>query len=275
VNDQQCGEGEMYYPSGSWYKGLFKNDLRDGKGKYHWSDGKEYDGDWLRGNQHGEGSMRYPSGDKYEGSWVNANRNGYGYYVWGDQRTYAGTWVEGKQNGFGIMTYPSGAHYTGSWRDSLRGGGNGVYTWPEGHTYSGGWETNNRHGYGIYKKTTYSLSLTYLLTHLTTYSLTHRRGEISEGIWNDGVERDVIHTTIKPREFEENPNDSIFDLIDKYDVNGIRQRLTKNPSEIKARLPSGQSVLHHAVQVCLSIHMEILTLLIAIADIDEVDIFCE
>lgn len=85
----------------------------------------------------------------------------------------------------------------------------------------------------------------------------------------------MIHTTIKPRVFEENPNDSIFDLIDKYDVNGIRQRLTKNPSEIKARLPSGQSVLHHAVQMCLSIHMEILTLLIAVADIDEVDIFCE
>ncbi len=40
------------------YTGFFKKGIPDGSGKYTWSDGSVYEGDWLKGKRDGEGIYR-------------------------------------------------------------------------------------------------------------------------------------------------------------------------------------------------------------------------
>jgi len=43
------GEGEYYWPSGNFYKGMFLNDKRHGFGVMNWKDGTVYKGAWRQG----------------------------------------------------------------------------------------------------------------------------------------------------------------------------------------------------------------------------------
>ena len=48
-------------------------------GKYTWSNGKWYDGDWEDGFRHGEGMMHSGHGeDRYEGEWKRGKPEGKG-----------------------------------------------------------------------------------------------------------------------------------------------------------------------------------------------------
>ena len=40
-----------------------------GRGTFHYADGKVYVGDWLEDQREGFGVLSYPNGDKYEGQW--------------------------------------------------------------------------------------------------------------------------------------------------------------------------------------------------------------
>lgn len=50
------GKGKFLWPDGKFYEGEYKNDKKDGYGKYFW-DGKSYEGTWLNGKQNGYGSI--------------------------------------------------------------------------------------------------------------------------------------------------------------------------------------------------------------------------
>ena len=39
----------MFFVNGDYYKGAFKNDMRNGKGEYIWKDGDIYTGDFVNG----------------------------------------------------------------------------------------------------------------------------------------------------------------------------------------------------------------------------------
>ena len=41
--------------SGGVYDGEYKNDKKDGSGKYVWSNGDWYEGEWKQGLRHGQG----------------------------------------------------------------------------------------------------------------------------------------------------------------------------------------------------------------------------
>ena len=38
-----------------------------GKGKYTWTDGKKYDGQWVRNKMEGRGILHWPDGKYYDG----------------------------------------------------------------------------------------------------------------------------------------------------------------------------------------------------------------
>ena len=50
----------------------------DGKGIYHWMDGKRYEGSFKAGKMHGYGTFTSPGGVKYEGNFADDQKNGYG-----------------------------------------------------------------------------------------------------------------------------------------------------------------------------------------------------
>ena len=56
----------MTFKSGDKYDGSYKNDKRDGKGTYTWSEGSYYVGDWVEGYMTGTGKKVDSDGSQYE-----------------------------------------------------------------------------------------------------------------------------------------------------------------------------------------------------------------
>ncbi len=51
------------------YEGEYKNDKKDGHGKFTWADGRVYDGEWKNGKQHGIGIYTIPNQKSRKGVW--------------------------------------------------------------------------------------------------------------------------------------------------------------------------------------------------------------
>ena len=66
-------------------KGEFKEDKRNGQGKYF-----------------------YANQEKYEGNWFHDFRHGYGKYQWYDSNVYFGMFFMNNREGFGHLMYSSG-----------------------------------------------------------------------------------------------------------------------------------------------------------------------
>ena len=66
------GYGEMHYEDGSIYKGLWKNDQRNGKGKLNYSNVDYYIGDFLNDKYYGQGKgkIHYGNDDYFEGNFI-------------------------------------------------------------------------------------------------------------------------------------------------------------------------------------------------------------
>lgn len=86
---QARGTGAVYFTNGNYYFGrLVQGDLEEGKMIY--SDGTEYQGQFMNSKRSGNGSMKYLDGRRFEGQWMNDLENGPGKII-----TY-GFWNDGK-----------------------------------------------------------------------------------------------------------------------------------------------------------------------------------
>lgn len=92
------GKGTMNYETGT-YEGSWENGLRQGYGKYTWS-----------------------NGDTYEGQWFNDERHGIGTYIWNDGSKYTGNYSHGIRSGYGVYYYTNGTIYEGTWQNNLKHG---------------------------------------------------------------------------------------------------------------------------------------------------------
>jgi hypothetical protein len=94
---------------------------RGGKGKYYYSDGSVYDGDWHLGKRQGYGRF-YVNGELvYDGGWFEDLRSGNGILREGGSK-YEGSFEAGQFCGFGTMLYYDGTRFEGMWKDGLRHG---------------------------------------------------------------------------------------------------------------------------------------------------------
>ena len=57
---------------------MVKHNKREGRGRYTWSDGNYYDGDWHKDLKHGPGIFSWHNGEKYEGEFFEDHRHGVG-----------------------------------------------------------------------------------------------------------------------------------------------------------------------------------------------------
>ncbi|HQS56276.1 MAG TPA: hypothetical protein PLK14_14295, partial [Sediminibacterium sp.] len=72
------------------------NGKYNGKGKFTWSNGDVYNGDWVNGVPQGKGEMTWQKKEYYIGDWVNGVRQGKGRSRDTEDRVREGDWVNGK-----------------------------------------------------------------------------------------------------------------------------------------------------------------------------------
>ena len=82
------GYGKLIHPSSTiadvgqeYYEGEWKNDMMDGYGIYHYSNGDIYEGDWKNNMQHGRGKYYFTDGFTYDGEWNEHQIHGTGKYL--------------------------------------------------------------------------------------------------------------------------------------------------------------------------------------------------
>jgi hypothetical protein len=123
--DLRHGRGIYRYHDGRVYDGHFVEDKRHGWGIFSWPDGSLYHGDFVRGQREGRGTYTFcrdaneSVGGRYEGSWKDGRYHGFGKCVWEDGRLYQGEWKDGQAHGRGIEIDPKGKiRHTGLWRNN-------------------------------------------------------------------------------------------------------------------------------------------------------------
>ena len=97
------------YPNGDVYDGEIKNattkdsfgdilvyEIRDGHGKYIYTDGTVYEGNWKNDKKHGKGKIIYSDGEVYEGEWKNGKMDGKGKYTYSNGEVQEGLWKDNK-----------------------------------------------------------------------------------------------------------------------------------------------------------------------------------
>ncbi|KAL8125193.1 phosphatidylinositol 4-phosphate 5-kinase 1-like [Apium graveolens] len=137
----------------------------NGLGKYLWSDGCVYEGEWKKGKASGKGKLWWPSGATFEGEFKSGGMDGFGTYTGSDGDSYGGGWVNDRKHGYGMKRYKNGDYYEGSWKKNLQDG-HGKYVWRNGNEYVGEWRNGFINGRGV---------------------LVWRNGNRYDGHWENGV----------------------------------------------------------------------------------------
>lgn len=136
--DQKSGVGTEQWPDGTRYKGeffqgmrhgtgkyksargkyegQFRYDKMEGQGRYEFTNGRTFVGQWEDGTMVGSGTMEFPDGSRYEGAYEKGLKSGGGVFTWPDGRVYKGEWSEGNQHGLGVMVNAAGVEVSGEWR---------------------------------------------------------------------------------------------------------------------------------------------------------------
>ena len=122
---KMSGLGTYQYLDGFTYKGAFKNNRPNGRGRAKHSTGSEYDGEWDRGKFGGQGTMRLRGGSVYTGHFKNGRREGTGKLEYPSGLVYEGEFHDGKPHGRGKVTSKlTGYSYEGEFKNgSIQGSG--------------------------------------------------------------------------------------------------------------------------------------------------------
>lgn len=139
---------EKPLPNGDLYIGSFSGKVPHGSGKYLWTDGCMYEGDWRRGKACGKGKFSWPSGATYEGEFKSGRMEGFGTFNGSAGDSYRGSWSADRKHGFGRKEYANGDFYEGSWKKNLQDG-QGRYVWKNGNEYVGEWKDGVISGKGV------------------------------------------------------------------------------------------------------------------------------
>ena len=148
------GKGQLIFPDGSLYTGLWSKDQMNGMGRKLGSDGSYYIGEYKNGVKHGKCvSERLPNRDKFTGNYVDGVKSGKGCYQLVSDlelKEYEGNYQNDKFNGNGRLEYYNGNSYSGEFKDGvIHGHGQKTYKFSY-DVYDGEWVNGKEEGYGIY-----------------------------------------------------------------------------------------------------------------------------
>ncbi|XP_062214864.1 phosphatidylinositol 4-phosphate 5-kinase 1-like isoform X2 [Phragmites australis] len=135
-------------PNGDIYVGNFAGLVPHGFGKYMWTDGTLYYGEWDTSKMTGRGVIQWPSSASYDGDLRGGFIDGTGTFKGVDGSVYKGSWRMNKKHGMGTMVYAKSDVYEGFWNEGLPDGF-GKYTWAGGNIYIGSWKSGKMNGRGV------------------------------------------------------------------------------------------------------------------------------
>ncbi len=140
------GQGIMTCDNGDRLEGLWEGGVfRGGRGKLVYKEsGKVYEGEInVDKKPHGQGRYTFTFGSYYDGQFCEGEQTGQGQLVYVDGYTYEGQFTKGVMNGFGKQKSPEGDVYEGEWRDGKRWG-EGKITYKDGRVEIGEWSNGER-----------------------------------------------------------------------------------------------------------------------------------
>lgn len=144
-----CGKVKTLSNNNTYYEGIVKNNVFNGKGLYVKPDGSYYFGDWDNGKCQGEGELNIVDNSNYKGQFNNNCKNGKGKEEFSDKSTYEGDYVKNEKKGQGKLVFPDGSYYEGEFADSVFNG-KGIYHWKDGRQYEGDFKNGLMDGHGKY-----------------------------------------------------------------------------------------------------------------------------
>ena len=86
-----------------------------GEGKYIWTTGEFYDGQWKKGLKEGYGVWKGVANDTYIGEWKDNKPYGFGKHVWGSLDQYEGEWKACLRHGQGCDKFQNDDMYVGEY----------------------------------------------------------------------------------------------------------------------------------------------------------------
>lgn len=147
-NGKRHGRGLYCYAGGasgvavsSFYLGEFRDNIPEGIGMTHFSNGIRYEGSWKKGLPDGEGVSSFPNGDVYSGKFAKGKRNGNGKYLFSSGESVEGTWSDDVPVGGSWHMTGEGGVYHGLYQKtdeaalpsvSVRAQGEGSFELPSG-----------------------------------------------------------------------------------------------------------------------------------------------
>ena len=118
------GPAKIKFDSGERYVGPCNSNYNaHGRGKFTFTDGTIYVGDFIDGKKSGRGRIAYENGDVYDGDFLKDAPHGMGTYTT-KKGIYKGQLVFGFYQGLGKMTFENGDVYEGKFvKDRIEGAG--------------------------------------------------------------------------------------------------------------------------------------------------------
>lgn len=84
--------------------------MKNGHGRYYYSNGNFYDGQWKNDRKHGRGEYKYLlTKENYKGEWRNGQKDGRGIFTFSYNDYYDGQFEKGLKSGRGKIVFQSGA----------------------------------------------------------------------------------------------------------------------------------------------------------------------
>jgi hypothetical protein len=98
------------------YTGEWKDNLPNGKGRYHTRFGDVYEGEWIDGKLHGKGKCVRFNGECYDGYFKEGLYHSFGVIIRCNGDRYSGEWKMGFEEGEGEMVSCTGIVYKGTFK---------------------------------------------------------------------------------------------------------------------------------------------------------------
>ena len=150
VGKFQHGVGTQQWKNGAYYRGLWSQGIRHGKGLFVSPEGDLQVGMWDMGSLTGYGRKIWKDGDEYTGKFSNGKEEDpKGKKKWNNGDEYTGAFSQGQFTGKGRLEKDHGETiYEGEFLNGLYHG-KGTFVNAEG-SYKGDWELGQRNGHGIF-----------------------------------------------------------------------------------------------------------------------------
>ena len=105
---------QLTFNSGNQYSGSCNGAQKPhGNGRFQWTSGSSYEGNFANGSRSGQGFMTYPNGAKYEGQWLNDKKHGQGTYWSENGNRFEGRFEQGKMTSDGTCFMSDGSEVSG------------------------------------------------------------------------------------------------------------------------------------------------------------------